>query len=115
MKSVLLACLAVLTLTTTALAFSPELVNEDSSSYDYELECGGSTTNSSIDGNSSTSLSSVRARRFAEKSTRVASLSTSHSPFPALLPVEAFDPDAALVREMNSNPLTVERFIAVSS
>jgi hypothetical protein len=58
MKSVLLACLSVLTLTTTALAFSPELVNEDSSSYDYELECGGSTTNSSIDGNSSTSLSS---------------------------------------------------------
>lgn len=58
MKRVLLACLTVVTFTTTALAFSPELVNEDGSAYEYELECGGSTTNSSIDGNSSTSLSS---------------------------------------------------------
>lgn len=58
MKSVFLACLTVVALSATAFAFSPELVNEDSSSYDYELECGGSTTNSSIGGNSSTSLSS---------------------------------------------------------
>jgi hypothetical protein len=58
MKSVLLACLTIVSLTATAFAFSPELVNEDSSGYSYELECGGSTTNGSIDGNSSTSLSS---------------------------------------------------------
>ncbi|MFO0555813.1 MAG: hypothetical protein U0271_45975 [Polyangiaceae bacterium] len=41
-----------------AMAFSPTLKNEDSRSYDYDLECGGSTTHSSIGGNTSTTLSS---------------------------------------------------------
>ncbi len=39
-----------------ALAFSPELRNEDSKSYDYQIECGGSTLHSSIAGNTTTSL-----------------------------------------------------------
>jgi hypothetical protein len=40
-----------------AYAASPELRNQDSQSYNYALACGPSTVNSSIDGNSSLSLS----------------------------------------------------------
>ena len=54
MKKILFA--AVLLAAGSALAFSPELRNEDSKSYDYEIECGGSTLHSSISGNTTTSL-----------------------------------------------------------
>ena len=56
MKRTLLAVAGVLLVAAPAYAFSPELRNEDSKSYEYELECGGSTTHSSINGNTSTSL-----------------------------------------------------------
>jgi hypothetical protein len=39
-----------------AYAFSPELRNEDSKSYNFEIECGGSTLQSSIGGHTTTSL-----------------------------------------------------------
>lgn len=42
----------------TALAFSPTLHNDDSSRYNYVLECGGSSTNSWVDSNSTVTLSS---------------------------------------------------------
>ncbi|MBI3184060.1 MAG: hypothetical protein HYZ28_18155 [Myxococcales bacterium] len=54
MKRILFA--AALLAGGAALAFSPELRNEDSKSYEYELECGGSTTHSSIGSNTTTSL-----------------------------------------------------------
>lgn len=54
----LTALLASLGVATAAWAFQPTLRNEDSKSYQYEIECGGSTTHSSISGNTSTTLSS---------------------------------------------------------
>jgi hypothetical protein len=42
----------------SALAFQPTFKNEDSKSYKYEVQCGGSTTHSSISANTSTTLSS---------------------------------------------------------
>lgn len=54
MKRILFAVTVLLS--ASAFAFSPELKNEDSKSYEYELECGGSTLHSSIGSNTSTSL-----------------------------------------------------------
>jgi hypothetical protein len=56
MKRTLLATIATLIVSAPAFAFSPELRNEDGKSYEYELECGGSTLHSSINGHTSTSL-----------------------------------------------------------
>lgn len=42
-----------------ALAFNPTLRNEDSKSYEMEIECGSSTTHTSISSNTSTTLSNV--------------------------------------------------------
>ena len=47
-----------LLLSAPAWAFQPTLHNEDSKTYEYELECGASTTHSSIGGNTTTTLSS---------------------------------------------------------
>lgn len=48
---------AALTAGGLAYAFSPELHNEDDKTYEMEIECGGSTTHTSINGHTSTSLS----------------------------------------------------------
>jgi len=55
MKKLLIVAALLLT-AGSARAFSPELRNEDSKSYDYQIECGGSTLHSSIGGNTTTSL-----------------------------------------------------------
>lgn len=47
----------VLSLAGAAWAFHPTLSNRDSKTYKYEIQCGGSTTHSSISGNTTTSIS----------------------------------------------------------
>ncbi|MBM4784536.1 MAG: hypothetical protein GQE15_43280 [Archangiaceae bacterium] len=60
MKSTLRLSLAFTVLVAgIALAFNPTLRNEDSKSYEMDIECGGSTTHTSISGNTSTTLSNV--------------------------------------------------------
>jgi hypothetical protein len=49
--------LAALTVGGLAFAFSPELHNEDDKTYEMEIECGGSTTHTSLGGHTTTSLS----------------------------------------------------------
>jgi hypothetical protein len=49
---------ASLLVSTFAFAFQPTLSNEDGREYKYELQCGGSTTHSSISGNTTQTLSS---------------------------------------------------------
>ncbi|MGA9520870.1 MAG: hypothetical protein WBV82_05365 [Myxococcaceae bacterium] len=55
LKSVLPAALLI---SSSALAFQPTLRNEDSKTYRYELQCGGSTTQSSIGGSTNQTLRS---------------------------------------------------------
>jgi hypothetical protein len=56
MKKLLIVLGTVTLWSSVALAFAPTLKNEDSKSYNYKVICGGSTTNSSINGNTETSL-----------------------------------------------------------
>jgi hypothetical protein len=51
---------------TLAFAFQPTLKNEDSKTYKYQLVCGGSTTHSSISGNTSTSIGGVGCKLVIE-------------------------------------------------
>jgi hypothetical protein len=73
MKNVLLA--AALLTAAAAYAFSPELRNEDSKTYEYEIECGGSTLHSSIGGNTTTSLSASKGCKLKVKGAGAAKLS----------------------------------------
>ena len=57
-KTILAIAFSVSLVPAVALAFSPELHNDDGKSYDYEIACGGSTTHSKINGHTTTSLSS---------------------------------------------------------
>jgi hypothetical protein len=57
MKRTLLAVAATFLFAAPAFAFAPELHNEDDKSYEMEIECGGSTTHTSINGHTTTSLS----------------------------------------------------------
>jgi hypothetical protein len=57
-KTFVSIALALLLVPAAALAFNPELHNEDGKSYDYDIVCGGSTTHSKIGGHTTTSLGS---------------------------------------------------------
>jgi hypothetical protein len=56
--TVLASVASALLVSAHAWAFQPTLKNEDSKTYEYEIQCGGSTTHSRINGNTSTTLSS---------------------------------------------------------
>jgi hypothetical protein len=58
MSKLRIAVVSVLCFGGAAFAFSPELHNEDSKSYEMEIECGSSTTHTSISGNTSTTVGS---------------------------------------------------------
>ncbi len=56
-KTIIGIVLGSIFLAAPAYAFAPELSNRDEQSYKYKIVCGGETTDSSIDGNTTTSLS----------------------------------------------------------
>ncbi len=57
MKKLLIVTLLLMT-STAAYAFNPTLENNDSKTYRYKVICGGSTSNTSIGGNTTQTLTS---------------------------------------------------------
>lgn len=70
---------AVLLSAGTALAFSPELRNEDSKGYEYELVCGGSTTHSSIGANTTQSLAGQCGLQAEDQGRRLGQTGREHA------------------------------------
>ena len=66
MKKFLIVLGTVTLWSSVALAFAPTLKNEDSKSYNYKVICGGSTTNSSINGNTETKMVEIEVWRDEE-------------------------------------------------